>query len=335
MKQLVLTLGLILCTVVAVFSQPYTFSVTTGTYADLEGSTSINDGMTWDDPQFEIPLGFDFQYFDKSIEKLFIEDWGLGALLSIDTNEAGLQTLLIPYGADLIDRSYDFLLGPDTGSLSNISYLTEGSPGNRITKIEWKNAGFYGDLALNGTSIDFINFQLWLYETTNAIEIHFGPKSITQPEEAFEGDTGSSIVLIPEYDFDDDIFTDTSYWLTGDPTSPVVTELVDRGFAVLDGIIPPGTIYRFSNNNTSTTEILLSDDRFSIFPNPAKEFVKIAIDQQDVEILALSLIDITGKQIYSASTPGHEINVSNLTPGTYFIIIQTSSGMARKMLMIK
>ena len=50
-------------------SQTYNFEVTKGAYTDLIGSTSLNDSITWDDNQFVIPIGFDFQFFNSVMAK--------------------------------------------------------------------------------------------------------------------------------------------------------------------------------------------------------------------------------------------------------------------------
>jgi len=63
-------------------SQSYEFTVSTNPYINLTGSTSLNGTAPWDDPEFEIPIGFDFQYFDTTIDKIYIDDWGFGAGLT-------------------------------------------------------------------------------------------------------------------------------------------------------------------------------------------------------------------------------------------------------------
>ncbi|MFT5764211.1 MAG: hypothetical protein ACI8X3_001641, partial [Saprospiraceae bacterium] len=47
-------------------NNPYYFTVGNGTYEDLTGTTSINNGMTWDDPEFVFPLGFDVELLGRT-----------------------------------------------------------------------------------------------------------------------------------------------------------------------------------------------------------------------------------------------------------------------------
>ena len=93
-----------------------------------------------------------------------------------------------PIFEDLCDRAFN----PNTdnegdpGGISPISYTTTGIAGSRICKIQVSNAGFYGENNQNGTSVSFINYQLWLYETTNDIEFRYGSVSIQTPSLNFK-----------------------------------------------------------------------------------------------------------------------------------------------------
>jgi hypothetical protein len=102
---------------------------------------------------------------------------GLGGLVSsvIDPNFEADYAIL-PFEADLIDR------GELTGiSQSPISYKMEGNAGSRILKIEWKNAGFVGEIGELGTLNDYVNFQVWLFEGSNDVEMHYGPNMVLNP----------------------------------------------------------------------------------------------------------------------------------------------------------
>ncbi|MDB4088086.1 hypothetical protein N9544_00525 [Flavobacteriales bacterium] len=160
MKKALLFLALFATTLIG-FGQ-YTFSTRTGTYTNLTGATSLTNGGTWDDPQLTIPIGFNFTLFNSTISTIYIEDYGLGADLTITDTETGIVPFFTPFISDIIDRGYDFIVGDAaTGGLSPISYKLSGISGSRILKIEWKNAGFYSDIDDNGISTDYVNFQLW------------------------------------------------------------------------------------------------------------------------------------------------------------------------------
>jgi len=314
-------------------AQPYAFSVSTGSYSDITGSTSLNNGMTWDDPEFTIPIGFNFQYFDITMNQIFISGWGLGGELSSTSSPTGIASLLIPYGADIIDRGYDFNADSSTtGSLSNISYLLVGVVGSRILKIEWKNVGFYSELDDDNVSTDFTNFQLWLYEGTNDIEIHFGPNSITQPNLSFNGETGTYIGLFPEYDNDNDLVIGNGIVLSGNPSAPNATSENDLYANFLNGTIPNGTIYKFTKSVSGTSELTRDNDKFSLYPNPADNYFIISLDDAEMDIRSVSIHNANGKIIKEISYSNSVIDISDLSPGIYLVHINTKSGNATRRL---
>jgi hypothetical protein len=203
---------------------PYTFNSFSDTYTDLgSAAISINEGMTWDDPAYVVPLGFEFSLFGQSITELHF--LGLGGVLA-GADYYTISPVIIVYNSDLVDRGY-FTGDP---SQSPISYVLEGTAPNRIFKLEWKNAGFYDDF-MDGDS--YVNFQLWLYETTNTIEIRFGPREIlTSVHYGLEG----PIIGLHDTALDD------IYTLEGPPEDPEIVTLVD--FA-LEGDPANGQVYQF------------------------------------------------------------------------------------------
>ena len=318
-------------------AQSYNFSLSTDSYSDLIGSTSLNNGMTWDDPQFTVPIGFNFQYFNLTINQLFIEDIGLGGLLTTDTSETGIIPLLIPYGADIIDRGYDFNTDSSTSeSLSNISYLLEGTVGSQILKIEWQNVGFHSELEDDNISSDFTNFQLWLYEGTNDIEIHFGTNLINQPNLSFDGETGSFVALLNDYDFDNDSLIGDGIVLEGNPASPTQKQIsILEYMTFLSGIIPNGTIYKFSKFVTGISENQNSFIDVIIYPNPTNDYFNISVNDLDTKINTVSILNINGQSLKEFNYTNEAIDISDLNFGVYIIKINTTAGMLTKRLVKK
>ncbi|MEK6616027.1 MAG: hypothetical protein AABZ32_07945, partial [Bacteroidota bacterium] len=185
---------------------PYTFSYSMGTYTNLVNPISINAGLTWDDPTFSIPIGFNFTLWNNTISTINTDVFWLGGILT--PSVSGIQPFL-GYLADITDRAstptnWDGM----PGSLSPISYEVTGTTGNKIFKMEWKNAGFYEDINNNSVSTDYVNLQMWLYEGTNNIEIRFGNSSITQPNLVYAGDPGPAIgVGMYDYNLDTLVFS--------------------------------------------------------------------------------------------------------------------------------
>lgn len=318
-------------------AQSYNFSLSTGSYSDLIGSTSLNNGMTWDDPQFTIPIGFNFQYFDLTINQLFFDEIGLGGFLTTaETSETSIASLLIPYGADIIDRGYDFNKDISTsGSLSNISYLLEGTVGSQILKIEWQNVGFYSELEEDNISSDFTNFQLWLYEGTNDIEIHFGSNLINQPNLSFDGETGSFVALLNDYNFENDTLIG-GIVLEGNPASPTQKQIsfLDS-MPLLNGIIPNGTIYKFSKFVTGISENKNSFINVLFYPNPTNDYFNISVNDLDTKINTVSILNINGQSVKEVNYNNDAIDISDLNFGVYIIKINTTAGMLTKRLVKK
>jgi len=312
---------------IQLFSQSYSLSTSTGTYEPLDSSISLNNGLVWDDPEFAVPIGFDFQYGGQTFNEIFLEDFGLGGLVSSDTSETGVIPVIVAYGTDIIDRGYD-LINDTTLSESPISYQLVESAGSKILKIEWSNVGFFEDLGTNNISSDFTNFQLWLYEGTNDIEIHFGPTSVLQPEISYEGELGPFIGLYPFYDVEEDTLAGTAYMLAGDPTAPTlntITSFDDASF--VNGTIPEGTIYRFSSM-TMTTSInyAVKLPLFSISPNPANKVIRILSEAPLTSIAQIQILTINGQVVKRFTPTARELNIADLKSGIYAVQLITEEG---------
>ncbi len=309
------------------FCQTYTFATLTAGYYDLVVPTSLNNGQTWDDPNYNVPIGFTFEYFGESMTSIEISDEGLGGVLKSGncTTDPG-ESYLIAYGTDIIDRGDD---GPV--SLSNISHKTEGTIGSRICKIEWRNAGFFsGSNDANGNRIDYLNFQLWLYETSNVIEVHFGPKSITEALIDFEDQTGSFVGLMHHSDCSIGNILGHQIMLEGTPVSPSFYDNVysfGDTLLFLNGFIPPLTVYRFTPALTTSQEELTSVSSFSIIPNPAKDQLLLVREgDQASEITRAVIVDMNGKILLSDLAFNQEVSISHLHSGMYFIQVEMKSG---------
>ncbi|MDP2685858.1 MAG: T9SS type A sorting domain-containing protein [Aequorivita sp.] len=298
----------------------YNFETENITYENLAGSTSLNNGDVWDDPAYTIPMGFDFKISSHTFSTIYIVEWNVGAVLSSRPDDNGIQPLFVPVGQDIID------LGYATGtSQSNISYKTEGTVGSQIFKIEWKNVGFYDDL----TELDFMNFQMWLYEGTNVIEYRYGPSEINNPSGSFEGETGLFVNLATSIDMDNGELEDNAYIVTENPSNPTLI-IIEPGNPdpgedeALNGMVPDGTVYRFGPQQLSVEDFAAVD--FKIFPNPASDYLNIQTKASEYNF---SIYNSLG-QVMNANSVENRIDISNLSNGIYFIKIETESGSATK-----
>ena len=316
-------------------AQTYTFELDNATYADLEGATQLTSDV-WDDPTIEIPLGFDFQLYDQTTNRFFINGTiGLGAVLSPEAGANANTPLLLGNGADLIDRGYD--LDTDEGTPeSPISFVVEGAAGSRIAKLEYQNAGMYEDLDADGVSTDFTNFQVWLYEGSNLIEVRFGESSVADPTNFFELSKLPFIGVASTYNVSTDEIEGESLLLSNDPTDPFLVNVAvaPDSIPLLAAYPPSGTVYRFVNTLTSTQEILPAGS-FSISPNPASDVIQLryAPSAGRVEEVALQGIDGTVLQRHTAAIP--QLSVAELPAGLYFLRVRTALGIRTERLVVR
>lgn len=325
MNPKILTTSLVLLFSLTIYSQSYTVTVDSADYVDLVGSTSLNAGETWDDPEYEIPFGFEFQYFDTIVNNISISETGLGGLLTFGDLDSEVHPVFVAYGADVVDRGY-----ASNVSESNISYLVDGQEGSRILKIEWNNVGFYSDLFENNVSSDFANFQAWFYEGSNDVEIRIGSFSIENPSLSLDGETGLFISLWNDVDFNSETFGEILV-LDGDPISPILLDISDNYYyySSLNGLTPEGTIYRFSRQTSSVQE-QLTDDIISFYPNPVVDNISISVNEKDVNITKIRILNSSGQVVLKEKYSGPQIDVSSLVPGAYFLELNTDRGVIVK-----
>ncbi|MFC4635477.1 T9SS type A sorting domain-containing protein [Dokdonia ponticola] len=324
-KIITLVLLLVICNLNAQID--YELTVLNETYENLENATSLNNGELWDDPSFNVPIGFDFQLGPNEFNTLFFSDDALGGLLTtianIDAASFGGFALV---AQDIIDRGFN------TGtSLSPLSFKLEGEVGSQILKIEWNNVGFFDESSLQ----DFMNFQLWLYEEGNVIEYRYGPSEINDPTSSFEGLDGIQVILFPllpaggQGPLEED-----AYILSGDPVNPefitISTEqdFIDAELTSLTGVPPNGTVYRFSSETLSIddTDIVLD---LNIYPNPTNDVFKIESKMIDY---TLEVYNTSGKRVLRFDSPKDSYSVSNLSKGVYFVRIQSTTEVVTKRL---
>jgi hypothetical protein len=80
----------------------------------------------------------------------------------------------------------------------------------------------------------------------------------------------------------------------------------------------------FSINEQHTAIETIETDKFTVYPNPAKDEIFI---QSEKPIEKVEIIDLSGRvMINSKWSNGQSINVSSLPAGVYLVKIQTSAG---------
>jgi len=307
-------------------AQIYEFSVSNETYVPLEKSISVTNGEIFDEIDFSVPIGFDFQLYDKLIDSLYIFD---GTLTIIDVPDIDKDTVIfsaaLPILANVVDLGYNI-----EESLSNISYLTEGEVGNQIFKLEWRNVGFSEEVESEGSS--FINIQLWLYEADGRIEYHYGENFFENPIDL----ENSSILIGLVGNFNTVLETfDEFILLEGDPTDPSVMYLDQYGYEyydefTLDSFPPNSTVYTFNNSSVSTEDIRQLSSEFEVRPNPALDIISLKTTIDINRIRSVSIYNSSGALIKVVESNYDQIQITNFVPGIYNLSILTDKGFAAK-----
>jgi len=337
MKKIVLFIGLVLITLHAATAQvmyPYSFSKFTAPYNDLTGATNLTAGVSWDDTVMTVPIGFPFKWAlsNRTLNDIMIDSYGmLYAPDDLDSNIGFASRIMMAYQADLVDRSYN----TNQVAISPISYKTEGTAGNRICKVEFKNAGFYSD----ATGIDSANFQVWLYEGSNIIEYHYGPQGVDDISTSFDGENGPWINLVYKLSVDTLAATallDSCSYVAGNtstsaimnPTAQLDLNSLPSDFA-FDGLPANGQVFRFAPLGVSSVkEVEAAFAGVQVFPTHAVSSVHI---QHEGAVTYARLTDLHGKVLWSGEVKSQQMDIptSSLSQGMYFLSLTTNQQLTK------
>ena len=295
---------LVLLNTINQYAQPlalYDFTQETGSYNEIASGTVL---PAIDDEGFaDIPIGFDFGYAGNLYSRFGVNTNGyiiLGSDVPVEYIYAqyNYNNVILPLHIDLISDI--------TGGQSELKYLLEGSPPNRVLTIQWKNwdpkLSYYED------STFAVNFQVKLFETTNKIEFRYGffqnnPPKFFQYYQPVVGLKGGSIseFRLREYDFN------VYGWINSIEGSTIYSSMF-----VYDTIVPPaGLVYTFfppgpvpmsyiSSTVTqhNTTPVYLGDLN--------KEIVRIEINTEgNISPFALTQLNLN---TFGSSNPATDIS---------------------------
>lgn len=303
MKIKQLLFGL-LCICTNIFAQEvnYHFEQFTNTYTDLTNPISLSNGELWDDPNYSVPIGFDFKIFNDTITQfLFDEDLG-GVVYSPNINKAIVVT-----AADIADRAYNT---DDDISLSPISYQVDGIEGTRIFKLEWENAGFLDDDYGN----HYINLQLWVYEGSDMIEIHYGPSNIDDISYNWEED------FCGFFELNEVEETAEGYTLNENEDNYEFSyNIIDDFFepSYFTSIPENGTVFRFyPEYSVGMDEI---ETVINTYPNPTTDFLNI--DNSAQKNITYQIVSLDGRIIKRGQSDEAKIQLElqSLNSGVYLL----------------
>lgn len=310
-KNLLLIVGLIVINVG--LAQPYNFSQTQTPYSDLTNATVLTTSAPWTyATTFTVPVIFGFDFMGTTYYQWYVEG---GGFTFFDVN---YYHLALPFMVKLQSKG-------SIGSNSPISYQLDGVSPNRILKVQWKNAGFYYD------TTSTINFQTWIYETSNILEVHVGPGNVPNPTLVYqENDSYGPVVGL--FEFNSQNNCTYSNWLSGAPNAAVVNNPTGSIWLYgisLSGTPASGTVYIFDPNANSIAES--SSVSISLYPNPASDFVAVGGEQL---IESCGIYSMDGSLISTQIPTANRLFTGDLPTGMYLIEIETQGVISRQKLLI-
>jgi len=180
-----------------------------------------------------------------------------------------------------------------------------------------------------------LNFQLWLFEGTNDIEIRFGPSML--PDAATIHDYGSPVIGIMEgYSVNADSFED--FWhLSGSVASPTMVAsdasiLYSYSVPGLDSDPEDGRVYRFTTVPTSIKAPTQSLE-LNVFPTVVSDKFFVEISEELLkEKTQISIMNNLGQVIYNNTITNikEQLEASNFPAGIYYVRINNESGIGTK-----
>lgn len=316
MKNILFGIFLLFC---SALNSQFLFETFQEDYVSLSEPQILTFGI-WDDPELFIPLGFEFVLFGEDIDALYTYTGYHNELYTVISEDSTVN-VLIPLFADIIDPGYS-----NNESEATISYSTIGEEPYRICIIQWENCAFYNEGDVNNSYYDRVNFQTWLYETTNVIEYHYGEMNVTNPEIDFDTD-GIYIGLIEKLNvLQGQQCIENEWHLTGENSSFIeltnqitaINDIFTNSSLLLD-VPSNGTVYRFSNENVTNIRDNSSILTVDATPTVFNTILTIKVNSPS----QYNLVNITGQKIVSGDLIKGETQIftSQISSGIYFLQI--------------
>jgi hypothetical protein len=315
MKKILLLLSFVVLTTIAVRSQPYVFTQSTSTYSNLTGTTLISS-PGWDDfTVYPFKLPFPFKFFGTTHDSIFMMGGFAGFIY--DGSGGFANDEIYFYDTELIDRS------TFSAPAGTISYVITGVSPSRILKFQTSNAGFSQDTSANYTN--YTNVQLWLYETSNVVEIHNGPHYVDANSFFIPG-TGPTVGIFK------DQFSFVS--LSGPASNPTASS--SAASLYVTGAPPDGKVYRFAPNTADIND-LTANNPFEIYPNPSRGnfFISSFSAKSNVEMVVYSSVGQEMLRTTLDFANGKKEIETSLPAGIYFVIMHQEGRTTSQKLVIE
>lgn len=309
----------------------YSFTYFHDAYTELTNDTLLNNGQMWSNEfyNWHVPFGFNFTLYGDTLTGMYLQSPTTLANDSVTINNGlilGIFDMICPMYDPIYDRAVSFLIhhpwlwGDTTLSLSPVSYKTEGQAPNRIAKIQWKNIGLMNDTTGNM----YVNMQLWLYESTNVIEMRYGP-SYTPDMWVFNNYKGPIVWLFYQSGYNEPV--GIAECLKDTAIAPIaytynLDTLQPSQFHTLQGMPDSGMVYRFtpySDTVVTGVRTVAKNPQINLAPNPVVNSLTINADEALQHVVITNSV---GECVYSStgsSNKNLKIDMSALPAGVYLV----------------
>lgn len=305
---LVIAFALFLPAMVLAQANLYTANSFTKAYTPLTDATDLDLASTGEKP-YVLPIGFEFSIADKTTTELRF----------LETGTLHTHTPYSPETASIVLANLGLFprIGTDS-QLSFIRYKTEGEVGERIFKLEFVNFGFLKEVQNTQQTNSYINYQMWIYETTNTVELLFGDAYFPDGAEAVTDTGRPTFGLVNEWYQETETFTDI--WAAiGDINTPTIfhaTQITDEESVLLSSIPNSGNGVRIAHPTTSTTTP--SVEPIVVYPSISHDNITV---QGDFTNSSYQIINSYGQVLQQGIIATPSININQLAKGMYLLQI--------------
>jgi hypothetical protein len=260
------------------------------------------------------------------------QTWATDVLLDADGNTYSLTqknvgsyplielTKFNSVGSVLFSQTYDLLVSSTSGRLKmlNTGELV-------ISGTNWSTSGnnklYVAKVSAADGSILYQNEQVlsqsnnWVYdaivsENDNYYFIGNSNNNGGAPAETF----------IYAYSAENGFEWTTTYDIQGTEPMAIVLDSEEKIYTVIQNKF---TVVKFGNELSENLSIKQNKKEISIYPNPTTDFLNFQLENNNAN--ELRLFDANGREVYNSEIINNRVDVSNLTSGLYFGIIDMNN----------
>lgn len=284
----------------------YVFEKRNVTYAELSNDTAVPGA-------FVNPTGiWALDNFTADTFELFNKKYVLNNVTqSIVFSNNGFIRIEDDSTFIVIDAAFTYADSID--ATTKVSYVIDGTPGNKILKVQWKNLKL-----TNGPAGNFLNYQIWLYQKTGVFEIYYGPSSANN-QSGYNISNGPNVGLFYSLTSFTEMFE--KIWINGSPASYAIDSNRNNVFKAMSGVPANGTLYRFMPRKLLTSVSRLSPNAIKIYPNPASSHINVLLKENLSTAATATLYDMKAQKIMEYQVAAHsqsfQMPVAGLPNGIY------------------